>query len=185
MDPCSNKTASAKRAGDLTGQRFGKLTVIQDFGTQGKNHLWLCRCDCGNEALTTQDHLLHGQTKSCGCLHDSIYKENLRLVAGTSVTKIENRRDKLNSNNTSGCTGVFQQSCHGQKTERWVAQICFQGKRYYLGCYNKLEDAVKARKAAEEQLYDGFLDWYYQEYVPSKKFRDKNSDKVAQQEKEC
>ncbi len=90
------------------------------------------------------------------------------MVAGTSVTRIENRRDKLNSNNTSGCTGVFQQSRHGQKTERWVAQISFQGKRYYLGCYDKLEDAVKAKKTAEEQLYDGFLDWYYQEYVSSK-----------------
>ncbi len=153
---------------DLTGEQFGRLIVTGDIGIQNGRHLWKCKCDCGNETIATQDHLLQGLTKSCGCLHDTVYKENLKLVAGTSVTKLETRRGKLNSDNTSGCTGVYPQSNHGRRTGRWVAQICFQGRRYHLGCYDKLEDAVKSRKKAEEQLYDGFLDWYYQEYVPGK-----------------
>ncbi len=157
----------------LTGMRFGRLIVMDDLGVQGKNHLWLCKCDCGNEVAATQDHLLHGQKKSCGCLHDTVYQENLKLVAGTSVTKLETRRDKLNSDNTSGCTGVYPQSSHGKRTGRWIAQICFQGKRYYLGCFDELKDAAEARKKAEEQLYDGFLNWYYQEYLPEK---EKHSD---------
>ncbi len=167
------------RTRNLTGERFGRLIVTGDLGMKGKRHLWRCVCDCGKEITATQDHLLQGLTKSCGCLHDTVYRENLKLVDGTSVTKLETRRGKLNADNTSGCTGVYLQSSHGRRTGRWIAQICFKGRRYHLGVYQRLEDAVKARKAAEEQLYDGFLDWYYQEYVPSRKNGDENSDRFA------
>ena len=54
---------------DLTGKRFGRLTVIK---TQGKNkfnnYMWLCRCDCGNEIVVLSGNLLKGNTKSCGCI---------------------------------------------------------------------------------------------------------------------
>lgn len=43
---------------------------------------------------------------------------------------------------------------------RWRAAICFKGRRYYLGSYSRFEDAVKARKRAEEELHDGFLREY-------------------------
>lgn len=53
---------------DLTGQRFGRLTVIKRVGSD-KNHyaLWECQCDCGNTTVTSSNHLLHNNTKSCGC----------------------------------------------------------------------------------------------------------------------
>lgn len=58
---------------DLTGQRFGKLTVIQRHGTYhspggAKQSTWLCLCDCGNTNITTTGRLRGGYTKSCGCL---------------------------------------------------------------------------------------------------------------------
>lgn len=34
---------------DLTGNRYGHLTVLKENGKRGKNILWLCRCDCGND----------------------------------------------------------------------------------------------------------------------------------------
>ena len=49
---------------DITGQRFGKLTAIR---YEGKSK-WLCRCDCGQEAIVNQSKLSSGHTKSCGCL---------------------------------------------------------------------------------------------------------------------
>lgn len=54
---------------DLTGQKFNRLTAIKIVG-QSKNriNLWLCKCDCGNEHITTTTGLLTGQCKSCGCL---------------------------------------------------------------------------------------------------------------------
>lgn len=53
---------------DLTGQRFGRLTVIRDRG-QRKNKavVWKCRCDCGNVAYVRAGCLKSGNTVSCGC----------------------------------------------------------------------------------------------------------------------
>ena len=64
---------SAKK--DLTGQPFGRLVVIREYG-RDKNGavLWLCRClgkngdDCGKEVVATTGHLRSGSVQSCGCL---------------------------------------------------------------------------------------------------------------------
>lgn len=53
---------------DLTGQKFGRLTVIKRAENQGHNCMWLCRCDCGNEKIVRGSHLKSGAIKSCGCL---------------------------------------------------------------------------------------------------------------------
>lgn len=61
---------------DLTGQRFGKLVVLQRTeNPQKQTHstdYWLCRCDCGNETVVLGSNLTRGHTTSCGCkkLHD-------------------------------------------------------------------------------------------------------------------
>ncbi len=55
---------------DLTGQRFGRLTVIRrgPSGTQ-RHARWWCECDCGKAcSLAFSTNLLKGHTKSCGCL---------------------------------------------------------------------------------------------------------------------
>lgn len=49
---------------DLTGQRFGLLTVIGRI----KDNNWLCRCDCGSEIVASDYRLTTGHNKSCGCL---------------------------------------------------------------------------------------------------------------------
>lgn len=51
---------------NLTGQRFGSLTVIADAGNYGISK-WICKCDCGNEKTVYGTNLLTGQTRSCGC----------------------------------------------------------------------------------------------------------------------
>lgn len=58
-----------KRYIDLTGQRFGRLTVLNITDKmQGPNHIWHCRCDCGNECDVSGPLLRYGGKKSCGCL---------------------------------------------------------------------------------------------------------------------
>lgn len=52
---------------DLTGQRFGRLTVIERAGTQCGHVMWRCVCDCGNQVLSPSGDLRKGKTKSCGC----------------------------------------------------------------------------------------------------------------------
>ena len=57
---------------DRTGQQFGKLTVIRlaerKAEGRGDGSSWLCKCDCGNEAIVRTTNLATGHTKSCGCL---------------------------------------------------------------------------------------------------------------------
>ena len=53
---------------DLTGQRFGRLTVLERAGSRSGNSLWLCKCDCGAEKYILRNNLTSGSTKSCGCL---------------------------------------------------------------------------------------------------------------------
>ena len=54
---------------DLTGQRFGRLTVLRRDGvaTAG-NAAWTCACDCGNVTRVMGTSLRSGNTRSCGCL---------------------------------------------------------------------------------------------------------------------
>lgn len=49
---------------DLSGQVFGRLTVIKYLG----DRQWLCKCSCGNETIVYASNLVRGHTKSCGCL---------------------------------------------------------------------------------------------------------------------
>ena len=54
---------------DLTGQKFGRLTVIRKAKNPSEAHIkWLCECECGNFITTRGTSLRSGITKSCGCL---------------------------------------------------------------------------------------------------------------------
>ena len=53
---------------DLTGQVFGRLTVIQEgTKTASSGVRWVCSCSCGGEALVRRADLKAGKTVSCGC----------------------------------------------------------------------------------------------------------------------
>ena len=71
------------------GQRYGRLTVVEDLGVQVKEghrrarHFWLCKCDCGGTAKRTSDNLAPKALVSCGC----VSKEGLfrRLAPGKAA----------------------------------------------------------------------------------------------------
>ena len=72
-------------ADDLTGKRFGKLTVIKRVHNEKNKHArWLCKCDCGNEVVV-QSQSLKKSTKSCGCL-----LVELHLTHGQAGTRLYN-----------------------------------------------------------------------------------------------
>lgn len=53
---------------DLTGKRYGMLTVIRHHLKDKRNaHFWLCKCDCGNVCTRKSGSLVDGRTNSCGC----------------------------------------------------------------------------------------------------------------------
>lgn len=53
---------------DLTGMKFGRLTVIERAESKFGKTYWKCLCDCGNVTVVRKDRLKNGYTKSCGCL---------------------------------------------------------------------------------------------------------------------
>ena len=55
---------------DLSGDSFGRLTVVYDTGERDpkRGKIWMCKCICGNYHKVSTSHLRHGNTKSCGCL---------------------------------------------------------------------------------------------------------------------
>ena len=54
---------------DLSGQRFGRLTVTERTVSKNGVAMWLCMCDCGNDVVASSINLRRGATKSCGCLY--------------------------------------------------------------------------------------------------------------------
>lgn len=57
---------------DLTGQKFGRLTVIERAPTKNKRTMWKCVCSCPNKTIFIVDsaNLTSGHTKSCKCLNN-------------------------------------------------------------------------------------------------------------------
>ena len=73
---------------DLTGQIFGRLTVLgraEDYFTpKGKRFVqWHCKCECGKNVTVLGMNLREGRSKSCGCLiSESSYMRNLTDLTG-------------------------------------------------------------------------------------------------------
>lgn len=52
---------------DMTGQRWGRLTVVKYIESSSGGSRWLCRCDCGTEKIMKGYLLRKGHSTSCGC----------------------------------------------------------------------------------------------------------------------
>lgn len=75
-------------------------------------------------------------------------KCNLRIC-----THAENMRNKKKpKNNTSGHKGVT----YSKRNNKWIAQIRYNNKSFYIGSYKNIEQAVKARHQKELELYGDF-----------------------------
>lgn len=76
---------------NITGQRFGRLTVLRRDGSDkhGKS-TWACECDCGAQPIVCGSLLKRGSTRSCGCLND----ESRAITARSSALKIAQAKTK-------------------------------------------------------------------------------------------
>ncbi len=155
------KSCGCIKSPDISGQVFGKLTVLGRSGQRGIRGsrtvpLWECRCECGAVTYRAKDSLTNSDHSMCAECAAAYAAGEARKKAGyTEGTQLPKIRDMTPSAaNTSGCRGVYYES----KFDRWRAEIKFQKKRYYLGTFRNFEDAVKARKAAEAELYEPFLE---------------------------
>jgi hypothetical protein len=70
---------------DLVGIRFGRLIVLESSKTKNNRAMWLCICDCGENAVIAGKYLRKGLTKSCGCIQREC-ASNINASHGQSKT---------------------------------------------------------------------------------------------------
>ena len=63
---------------DLTGRRYGRLTVVSLERTADHLTYWRVRCDCGTEFTVYRGNLVRGLTRSCGCYRVDRLKGRVR-----------------------------------------------------------------------------------------------------------
>ena len=70
-------------AKDLSGQRFGRLTVICRARGEYPRPYYKCICDCGNTSIVQGSKLTGGKVKSCGCWkNENAKKQMLAFLIG-------------------------------------------------------------------------------------------------------
>lgn len=94
---------------DLSGKKFGSLTVIDEVSPyvspKGyKKTRWNCVCDCGNDTIVMSSHLTTGHTTSCGCKQfDGLTSPKVNDLVGkkfgllTVIKQLDNRQIGKNS----------------------------------------------------------------------------------------
>ena len=119
------------------GDRFGKLTVIQDLGmrqqkTRNKRWRWsLCQCDCGSNPIEVPNNfLITGCKKSCGCLYS--YGEHLieQILQENNINYIKEYsfNDLLSDNNAP-----YRFDFAIFKNNQLAFLIEFDGRQHYEG----------------------------------------------------
>ena len=167
---------------DLTGQRFGRLVVVCESSKRNNqgNVMWECICDCSKVKIVRSSNLVQGITKSCGCLNaerirepnsSESLKERARLLSVNHLkkrnettartqlkegTRIPQLSMKTPKSNTSGTKGVYWI----KNRMKWRASICFKNKTIFLGEFKDKQDAIDARKEAEEKYFKPILEKY-------------------------
>jgi len=157
------KKLSERSRKDLTGQVFGQLRVDAFLRTDKNGHsVFSCTClRCGKKFETLGTSIIEHRTISCGCVckensaigRQKVHDEAVEL--GTNIGKLK-AKQAFKSNKTTGIRGV----CYIKSQGEYRAYITFRRVRYMLKCSPNLEECVKARKEAEEQIFGNFLQWY-------------------------
>ena len=149
------------RKEDITGETFDRLTAIRPTDERDDNGsiVWEFACECGN---TTKMSVYRFHTRRVHSRKDctSFRKD---LVDGTSISTIVASKIRP-ARAASGHTGIYLDKHSG----KWIANINFRKKRYYLGRYDDINKAVNARKLGEQRLHDPMIMQYWDTLTPKK-----------------
>lgn len=127
---CYKKICSMQ---DITGQKFGKLTVLKYSHTQGKGHsYWECLCDCGTIKTIRKDGLINGSVLSCGCHHKARVSQCCtRDLTGEKFGKLT-ALERAGSNKHHVALWLCQ--CECGNTKIISSQALLKGESQSCGC---------------------------------------------------
>lgn len=120
-----------------------------------KDYCW--RIDNNGYVVTTGGKTLHSIVMNTKGWQRADHRQHNKRDNRKSQLRIctiqkNNMNKKIAKNNTSGVTGVYWNS----KNNKWYASIKLNKKSIYLGSFIEFEDAVNARKKAEERYFGEF-----------------------------
>lgn len=143
---------------DITGKKFGRLTALKHHHSVNYGsttiHYWETVCECGNTKICAYDNLVKGDILSCGCLRKETRRQHMKnefytesKLYSTNLPKL--RHQSIQRNNSTGVTGVSRV----KKTGKFIAKIGCKKEIIYLGVFDSLEAAKKARDEAYEKYH--------------------------------
>ncbi len=150
---------------DLSGQRFGFLTVIELHKKEkckaGTKLYWKCKCDCGKETIVRSDGLKSGKVVSCGCYNKMLSSEKAKKMKNKwEQTRVDGAvcatLRRKTQEHSSKYKGVH---FDGRQEKRpWIARITINKKTHHIGSFETEKQAYDARKEAEKVLHDPYLE---------------------------
>lgn len=133
------------RSLDLTGQTFGRLTVIKKVEKNEYNmNRFLCKCICGNEKVVIGSNLLSGNVRSCGCLRTEV--EN---IIGNKYNKLTVMKLEYND------SGRYYYNCKcdcGTENVIVIKSSLTRGTTKSCGCLRKKSVRIEFEKQKESKL---------------------------------
>lgn len=135
---------------DYVGKKFNSLTLIKNLNKIDENNskLALFKCDCGNVKEIAFTQVLRNEVKSCGCKQGCLNNINKKKQTHSLLNFYSNNKMK---NNLSGHTGI------SIVNNKYRARIQINKNSVHLGYFDNEDDAIKARKDAEEKYFKPIL----------------------------
>ena len=124
---------------DLTGQKFGRLLVLERAENKYGRTAWKCKCDCGNYKEVTSHDLKLQKIKSCNCL----WRENLKSFAENNKGKEKHLKSR---------TSIYS-------TWRDMKLRCYNPKNISYKNYGKKEIKVCDEWLDKENGFLNFYNW--------------------------
>ena len=151
---------------ELKNQTINGITLLEKTNKKRRGAvLWKCKCFCGKIFLVEAYRIKNGEISSCGCKRKVFREDNFKKARkklaqgfkdGTFINLISN--NKIRKNNKSGINGISIR--RNKYSTSYIVRICLQGKNIRIGTYRDIEEAIKARKEAEEKYFKPILDKY-------------------------
>ena len=138
---------------DLTGLKFGLLTVIQRVDNIDGRAAWLCQCECGGTKIARSSFLQKGVTKSCGCLRtkqlEKIHQEKIIDITGQRFGRLVALK-RVGTDQNKNATWLCQCDCGGTKIAPSTALR--NGFTQSCGCLKSKNEAKIAEMLREKNI---------------------------------
>lgn len=129
---------------DRTGQRFGRLVVIEELG----GNRIKCRCDCGRVCIKNKSNVVQGKQTSCGECKE-VHGKARKDLSGMRFGKLTAIRALRTPDKRRGVMWICRCDCGKEITA--PAESLLRGDTKSCGCLAKEE----AARLAKEKQFDG------------------------------